>query len=743
MIGRTLRQYLVIEKLGQGGMGVVWKARDTSLDRHVALKVLPSDDIADPARKERFVREAKSASALNHPNIVTIYEINSADGVDFIAMEYVDGQTLASLLRRGALSIEQVVRYAGQIAEGVGRAHHAGIVHRDLKPGNVMITGDGLVKVLDFGLAKVRHVSGAGGIQNDTDAMTEMALTRVGTTVGTVGYMSPEQALGDVVDQRSDVFSFGVMVYEMLAGRLPFAAESRVEVMRQLHLAEPPGVQSVRTDTPAPIAAIVARAMAKQPSDRYVNLMEVAAALKEATSGTVAVPAPAPRGTAVQDLRRWLPTGLRGRFVGLAVCLMIVAIVWFAWRARGPSVESGVAPAATQTDPPDGPYALSQQAASYLARQDQGGNIDRAVALLERALNQDKGYAPAYAHLSDAYRRKHQTNPDAQWLTQARETAARAIALNSDLAAARIAMGFVHLEAGERDEGIREFRRAADLDPVNPLPHMGLGMIYFSQNQDAEAEAAYRRAVALGPRDWRPPIEFGQFYYRRGRYAEAAAQWETARGLTPDNVLVLRNLGAAYYLLGRHDEAASTLQRALEVQPSAATYTNLGTIRFFQGRYTDAVAAFEKAVELGANNHQFWGNLGDGLRWAPGRRADSAAAYRRASDLVAQQLAQKPQDPDLRTRHAVYLVKMGDRVKALEEIAAVAGLTTLTSQMLYRLTVVYELAGDRAAALGALERALLAGYPVKELASEPELISLRSDARYHRLIDSQAEPSRR
>jgi tetratricopeptide (TPR) repeat protein len=205
--------------------------------------------------------------------------------------------------------------------------------------------------------------------------------------------------------------------------------------------------------------------------------------------------------------------------------------------------------------------------------------------------------------------------------------------------------------------------------------------------------------------------------------------------VSPGNVVMFRNLGAVYYQLGRYEEAASAFQRALEIQPSAPTYTNLGTLRFFEGRYTDAVAAFEKAVELGANTYLNWGNLGDGLRWAPGRRAEATAAYRRAIELIEKQIDQRPQDADLVTRHAVYLVKLGDRTTALKEAGDVATRPMLAPAIFYRLTTIYELAGDRARALKSLEQTLRGGYPVREIDNDPELTALRSDARYHRLID--------
>jgi serine/threonine protein kinase len=276
MIGRTLRQYTITARLGQGGMGEVWLARDGTLDRDVALKILPAGDPGDPTRKQRFFREARAASALNHPNIITIYEINSDHGIDFIAMEYVEGRTLGAVLHQGRTAIDLTQRIAMQIAEAVGRAHRAGIVHRDLKPGNIMITNDGLVKVLDFGLAKVAHQADSAAA---TDAATQAALTRAGTTVGTLGYMSPEQAIGDPVDARSDVFSFGVILYEMLAGQLPFGGTTLSEVLRELHFSDPPPIEALRPDVPAAMRNIATKALAKKPAARFANMSDVAIAL--------------------------------------------------------------------------------------------------------------------------------------------------------------------------------------------------------------------------------------------------------------------------------------------------------------------------------------------------------------------------------------------------------------------------------------------------------------------------------
>ena len=498
MIGRTLRQYLVTGRLGQGGMGEVWLARDTTLERDVALKVLPAGDTDAVMRKERFIREARAASALNHPNIITIYEINSDQGIDFIAMEYVEGRTLGGLLQQGTMPIDLVQRYATQIAEALGRAHRAGIVHRDLKPGNIMITNDGLVKVLDFGLAKVSHPSDASAA---TNMATQMALTRAGTTVGTLGYMSPEQAIGDNVDARSDVFSFGVILYEMLAGRLPFEGKTLSDVLHQLHFSEPPPLESLRPDTPPSLRTIAALALEKKPENRYPNMSEVAIALAGGTSAhapTVAVSSPAAPVAPVVRRRPWLA------IAALTVVTIAGLAGAMAWRSRTTDNTSGGAPSSTAVaSEPVGATELTRSAAALLARPDRDGNADRAITQLEKVLTEDPNSAIAHAHLASAYLRKQQTNPDPQWMKLARENAQRAITLNSDLAAGHVTMGFVHLEAAERPEAAAAFRRAADLDPLNPLPHLGLALNFARQNQDVEADAAFRKAIQVEPQEWR------------------------------------------------------------------------------------------------------------------------------------------------------------------------------------------------------------------------------------------------
>lgn len=234
MIGQALLHYRITEKIGEGGMGAVYKAIDTHLDRPVAIKVLPPDRVADPEHKQRFVQEAKAASALRHPNIVVIHDIASDRGRDFMVMEFVEGKSLDLLIGRKGLRLNEALGYAVQIADGLARAHAANIVHRDLKPTNVMVTDEGLVKILDFGLAKLmeevpEEAAAAAGGPTLTIGRDEKPRTEEGFVLGTAAYMSPEQAEGKKVDARSDIFSFGAVLYEMLTGRRAFDRTTRTK----------------------------------------------------------------------------------------------------------------------------------------------------------------------------------------------------------------------------------------------------------------------------------------------------------------------------------------------------------------------------------------------------------------------------------------------------------------------------------------------------------------------------------
>jgi eukaryotic-like serine/threonine-protein kinase len=316
LVGQTLLHYRVTEKIGEGGMGAVYKAVDTHLDRPVAVKVLPPDKVADPERKARFVQEAKAASALRHPNIVVIHDIASDRGLDFIVMELVEGQPLDQLVGRRGLKLGEALAYAVQIADGLAKAHGAGIVHRDLKPTNVMVTADGLVKILDFGLAKLTETSPSSEAgPTMTIGREEKPRTEEGYILGTAAYMSPEQAEGRKVDARSDIFSFGTVLYEMLTGRRAFGRDSRIKTLAAVLNEEPKPASAVIETVPGELERIIGRCLRKDPQRRWQTMSDLKVALQDlkedSESGKLQAPAAARKGP--------------GRLVGIAAGVVIIA----------------------------------------------------------------------------------------------------------------------------------------------------------------------------------------------------------------------------------------------------------------------------------------------------------------------------------------------------------------------------------------------------------------------------------
>ena len=450
MIGRRIGRYELVAELGRGGMGVVYKARDSELGRYVALKSLPAERSLDPERRRRFLAEARAASALSHPNIVTVHDLLSLDGEEWIVLELVEGETLAERIRPGGLPLSQALGWAATIAEALAAAHQAGIVHRDLKPGNVMVDRHGRLRVLDFGLAKLLLPETVSGHE---PTQSELPMTRAGALLGTLEYMSPEQALGKPVDARSDIFSLGAVFYELLTGRRPFAGESAAAKIHAVVYEEPEPLASLRPELPAPVAAIVARALAKDPDERFATMAELAAALRRIESGSSAPTAfaeapPPPRPAAAPTPPRRLGPRIALAIVAIALIAVGAWLVWLAPK-EGSDVASGAA--APPSALPDTPFALFETGQGLLALHWRAGYVDRALEAFQRAVALDSAYAPAYAGLAAAFLRKHQSERDPIWLERASAQAQQALALDPNLAAARLARAQVLPRTGYRE----------------------------------------------------------------------------------------------------------------------------------------------------------------------------------------------------------------------------------------------------------------------------------------------------
>ncbi len=312
MIGKIISHYRILEKLGEGGMGIVYKAEDTKLKRLVALKFLPSQIMASEMEKARSIHEAQAAAALNHPNICTIYEINEIDGQAFIAMEFIEGQSLKEKIEAEPLKLDEALNIAMQVADGLQAAHEKKITHRDIKPANIMLTSRGQVKIMDFGLAKLAGRS---------------ALTKEGTTLGTVAYMSPEQARGEKVDHRTDIWSFGVVLYETITGQHPFKGEYEQAVMYSIMNEEPEPITGLRTGVPMELERIANKALAKKINLRYQNIEDLLVDLRALQLRPMpsAVPQPPIKAKAPERKQPWLYGGVA------AFVILLVAAALFFW----------------------------------------------------------------------------------------------------------------------------------------------------------------------------------------------------------------------------------------------------------------------------------------------------------------------------------------------------------------------------------------------------------------------------
>ena len=723
MLGQVISHYQVVAKLGAGGMGEVFEAQDTLLHRTVALKVLPPSKVGDPERRARFLIEARAASSLNHPYIVTIHDVvTTADGAFVLVMERVRGRSLAEAIPAGGLPLSDALRYATQTAEALSTAHAAGIVHRDLKPGNVMVTDRGDIKVLDFGLAKLLPGPGSGA-----DPTVSSDGTQFGAVLGTPDYMSPEQAKGDPVDHRTDIFSFGMLLFEMLTGQRPFRGDNRIAMLHALIADAAPRVTSLRAELPGSLDTVLGRLLAKDRDHRYPSFGAVLDDLRrlaegQALTSTSAVPVPLPARS-----RRVAYLTVAAIAVAASLTLLVIG-----WPGRSDSAAPAPVPAALAEPLPETASDFVRQGERLLRRYDREGHIDQAIRAHQTALQRQPEYAPAYAGLAMANWRRFREARDRIWLDHAVSNARQAVERDPLLASGHAALGLTLTALGEPDQAQSALDEALRLDPTNADALRGLGDLSARASRFDEAERHYKAAIAARPDDGELPGVIGGLYYRLGRTDDASAAFERMITLADDNAIGHRNLGAVRHMQGRFADAARSLQRAVELKPEAPVYTNLGTLYYYQGLDPQAIAALEKSIALRANDYRTWGNLGDALRRMAGQGPRALEAYQRAGQLAAADLAAAPTD-EARALRSLYLARAGQETDAREELRRI-GRGKLAAETLYVMGLAHEALGERSNAIETLRQAIAAGHAVAELERDPELTSLRADTAYHRMM---------
>ncbi len=737
-------------------MGEVLRGYDDRLDRPVALKRLVPGS-ADPEHaRQRFRREARMAARLNDSGIVQVYDWEETEDGDWLVMELVDGRTLAEILADGLPELTQALWIAREVASGLAAAHDLGLVHRDLKPANVMLVeGEGTapdrVKILDFGIAKPLAMQ--GGVPFST-------LTAEGHVVGAVSAMSPEQALGQTVDHRSDLFALGSLLYEMLSGESPFEGPNNVATLSRICSSKQTALCRLDLDIPEGISEFVDRLLAKEPARRPAEARQVMAELERlletptdehesedssdtASQTTLIAEAVRPSTESEEAVFADPEIERNGRKISrgwLAVAVaLFAAALWSLWSWWGPpgedAADAGAASTATAPQTELDSPGLFQRGMALLERYDRKGNIEEAIVDFQRALVLDESSAPALAGLARGYwLDSFFGSLDPQRVEQAIAAARQAVELDEYLAIARVSLGLAYFQAGRAEEAANQLEHALQLEPKNADAYYGLSLLYDSQSKFSQAEEKLQKAITLRPNGWEYLSLLGQIYGKTGRPEAAEEAFRQSLELTPDNFLGFRNLGAALYMQGKLPEAASQFQQALQIRSDASLYANLGTIYFAQGLYPQAVSAFKKAMETGgSNNFLMWGNLGDAYRWTPDNETHAQEAFLRAVQLLQERLDATPEDVALRTRLALNLAKLGNCEQVAAEVTSLGELPAAEARSWYRLAVANEICDKRDKALSALGMALQAGFSTKEARIDPELLELRQDVRYHRL----------
>ncbi len=685
LVGQTLGHYRIVDKIGAGGMGDVYRAHDEHLDREVAIKVLPPGSLDKESSRKRFRKEALALSKLNHPNIATVHDFDTQRETDFLVMEYIPGVTLTDKLAIGALPERAVLQLGMQLAEGLSAAHERGIIHRDLKPGNLRLTGDGRLKILDFGLAKLR-------LPVTSTAITE-SLSQTDAMAGTLPYMAPEQLLGENIDTRTDIHAAGCVLYEMATGKRPFADVERSQLIAAILRREPLPPTNVNPRLSRELGSIVEKCLAKDPENRYQSAKELFIDLKRLSEGEI-----------LQDHEVYRPrTRLLKRFAfisGITIVILTVLISVFPsvrqrvkrwWGLQSVPSEKIIAVlpftvvgADTQvTSFTDG---LTETVTAKLTELTAAPGLQVVPApeiqrkhvktandargefgvgmVLEGTLNRSRGQVRINIVLVDTRTRRQVR---ATSLTVA---ASDPFAVQDRVVNAAVEMLELDIPPGEREvleihgtqvasaydyylqgrgylqnydkvenveNAIKVFDRALQLDPGYALAYAGRGDAYWQMYESTknprwveDSRGDCDKALDLNSRLPAAHVCLGTIYKGTGHYLEATAEFERVIESEPTNDHAYMELAEAYELLDKPAEAEATYRRAIKLRPHYwATYNWLGVFYYRRARYQDAVEMFEQVVALAPDNARGLFNLATAYV-AQGRYADAVTVLKRS-----------------------------------------------------------------------------------------------------------------
>ncbi len=843
MIGNKILHYQVLNKLGEGGMGMVYLAEDTKLKRKVALKFLSSKITSNDIEVERFKNEARIAASLNHPNIAQVYAIEDSEHGSFIAMEYVEGEELDAFIADDNITIKQKEGIALKVAEGIGAAHNKEIIHRDIKAGNIMVTAEGQIKVLDFGLAQLSSAS---------------KLSDSSEQIGTATYMAPELILGKEADIRSEIWAYGVVLYQLFTKELPFDGVYEQAITYAILDEAPKAVDEIAPNIPKYIQEIINRCLEKKPENRYSSFDEILLLLKEYSAERIQ--------NKPIDSDGFILTSKVGVYILIALAIVIsatymlmqisdgfepetkkLAIIPFKnvgddsgnrilldgvletmtsklsqidnykealWVIPSSEIISnnvqspqeayklfGVNLAVTgsfqdlnnlkrltinlidakdlrqlnssvidisgdnilnlQTETvlqlirmldikPDekikgtltqgitnvaeaSSYYINGQ--GYLHRYLQNDNLDNAIMLFKKAVDEDSNYALAYAALGESYWRKYEISSNVIYVDSARIFLDKATSINNQLIPVKQTMGLLDLGTGDYNEAVSIFTSILETDPGNEVAYGGLAEAYDNLGLYDQAEETYKKAIEVKPDYWLSYKLLGNFYLNKGEYQKAVQPLYQVVQLTPDNFNGYSNIGVNYYYLSNWEMASKNFIRSYEIEPTESAASNLGTVYYIESNYEEAAKYYSLALEINPNNYAVWGNLAS-VQGLLGKVEEERINYLKAIEVAEKQLEVNPNDISINAVLGSYYSDIGDSAQAVIYIEKTLVLAPEAPESIFRAASAYESLGNRERAITLMVKALEKDYPLDNIMNQPELSELVKDEKFLEAINN-------